>query len=149
MKKYIFMFILGCSSYDIISYMDYAPSFDLFDERGYQYESHVLNNIPGLSFACGVGFLANTIGEKGSKKNRMANGVALTTLFGFQAIVFIGILLNNTYYYSGSFNHYDYLCLRYDGPLTMWRLGCYYLGYKAAHGLQDLETEETSESPEC
>lgn len=153
MKKYIFIFILGCSAYmahggrphnDIADFA--PPALDLFDERRYAYENRIFNNIPALSVAFGAGFLANTITKPASKNNRIVNGVALATLFGIPAIILIGIILNNTVYYHGSLSASDYLSLRYDLPLEMCRLGCYYLGYEVACSLQALEEEKVDKS---
>lgn len=152
MKKYIFMFILGSSSvvtYSNILYKDFAlPAPDLFDERRIKYETHVFNNIPALSVALGAGFLTNIISKPGTKNNRIMNGVVLTALFGIHALELIGIVLNNTVYYQGSLSTSDYLTLRYDAPLNMWRFCCYCLGYMAACGLHDLEEEPVPLNPE-
>ena len=112
-----------------------------------RHETKLLNNIPALSVAFGAGFFANIIGERDSKTSRIANGVALTVLFGVQTLCLIGILLNNTVYYEGSFDKCDGLHLRYQLPLDLWRLVCYYLGCNAARDLQDLE-EEAKKSAE-
>lgn len=125
------------------SILEYYAHSDEFQEMEYRMESHPLNNISALVVAFGAGYIANIAKDKDSKFNRIANRVALTVLFGIPVIMLAGIFLNNTVYYRGYFDKDDYSYLRYELPLHMWRLGCYYLGYLAASGQQDLKEEKT------